>query len=156
MNEIPAIYWMIVIGGLSVMFGLILYYVAMLFKETSLTVATTREVVSDSRSLVQNSNKLLEQANEIVDKFNRLYGETFAHIKPIIGNHPRLMGLDGQSKMSKSLNNAIYLSDSEKEIEQKVQLMYTDPKHIHVEDPGNVEGNVVFHYLDIFILFSKL
>lgn len=59
-------------------------------------------------------------------------------------------GLDGNAKMSKSLNNAIYLSDDAKTVEQKVMSMYTDPQHIHVEDPGKVEGNTVFTYLDIF------
>lgn len=93
---------------------------------------------------------VLEQANEIVDSFNRIYGETFARIKGLTGEHGRLMGIDGNAKMSKSLNNAIYLSDTTKEVEQKVMQMYTDPLHIHVEDPGEVKGNVVFAYLDIF------
>ncbi len=94
---------------------------------------------------------VIEQANEIVEKFNRFYGgEVFQKIKTIISETPRLVGLDGGAKMSKSLNNAIYLSDSSEEIERKVGLMYTDPAHIHVEDPGHVEGNVVFAYLDIF------
>lgn len=93
---------------------------------------------------------VLEQSNEIVDTFNRVYGRTFERIVPIRAAHGRLPGLDGKAKMSKSLGNAIYLSDSTKEIEQKVQMMYTDPKHIHVDDPGKVEGNVVFTYLDVF------
>ncbi len=93
---------------------------------------------------------VLEQANEIIDTFNRIYGQTFARIKGITGTHGRLMGIDGNAKMSKSLNNAIYLSDSAKELERKVMLMYTDPMHIHVSDPGEVKGNVVFSYLDIF------
>lgn len=93
---------------------------------------------------------VLEQANEIVDSFNRIYGETFARIKGITGEHGRLMGIDGNAKMSKSLNNAIFLADTAKEVEQKVMQMYTDPTHIHVQDPGEVKGNVVFAYLDIF------
>ncbi len=92
----------------------------------------------------------LEQANEIIQKFNAIYGEVFAKIKPIVSAHPRLMGLDGNAKMSKSLGNAIYLADTTEEIEKKVMMMYTDPGHIHVDDPGKVEGNVVFSYLDIF------
>lgn len=92
----------------------------------------------------------IEQANEIVDSFNRFYGETFSRIKPLVGNTPRLIGIDGNSKMSKSLNNGIYLSDSTDVIIKKVISMYTDPKHIHIEDKGTVEGNVVFTYLDIF------
>lgn len=93
---------------------------------------------------------VLEQVNEIVDDFNRLYGETFTRVKHLVGETPRLMGTDGNVKMGKSLNNAIYLSDSYEEISKKVMSMYTDPNHIHVNDPGKVEGNVVFAYLDIF------
>ncbi len=93
---------------------------------------------------------VIEQVNEIVDTFNRYYGKVFNKVKHLVGDTPRLIGIDGNSKMGKSLNNGIYLSDSLKEITQKVMSMYTDPKHIHVEDPGNVEGNVVFSYLDIF------
>jgi tryptophanyl-tRNA synthetase len=93
---------------------------------------------------------VLEQANEIAHKFNSLYGETFLKIEPIISHAPRLMGIDGGAKMSKSLNNAIFLSDDAETIKKKVMQMYTDPKHIHVNDPGNVEGNVVFDYLTIF------
>lgn len=93
---------------------------------------------------------VLEQANEIVQKFNSIYGDVFEKIKPVVGTHSRLMGIDGNAKMSKSLNNAIYLSDEIETIEEKVMAMYTDPGHIHVENPGKVEGNVVFSYLDIF------
>ncbi len=93
---------------------------------------------------------VIEQANEIVLKFNSLYGETFQKIKPVISETPRLIGTDGNSKMGKSLNNGIFLSDTKEEISKKVMNMYTDPRHIHVEDPGKVEGNVVFTYLDIF------
>lgn len=93
---------------------------------------------------------VIEQVNEIVDTFNRYYGNTFSRVKHLVGNTPRLIGTDGNVKMGKSLNNGIYLSDSFDEISKKVMSMYTDPKHIHVEDPGQVEGNVVFTYLDIF------
>ena len=93
---------------------------------------------------------VIEQANEIVDSFNRFYGETFKRIKSLVGNTPRLVGVGGNVKMSKSLNNGIYLSDSFEEISKKVMSMYTDPNHIHVNDPGSVKGNVVFTYLDIF------
>ncbi|MFA6273900.1 MAG: tryptophan--tRNA ligase [Candidatus Paceibacterota bacterium] len=92
----------------------------------------------------------IEQTNEIVDDFNRIYGKTFERVKHLVGDTPRLIGIDGNTKMSKSLNNSIYLSDSYEEISKKVMNMYTDPKHIHVEDKGEVEGNVVFTYLDIF------
>jgi tryptophanyl-tRNA synthetase len=92
----------------------------------------------------------IEQANEIVLKFNSLYGEIFQKVKPVLSDTLRLIGIDGNAKMSKSLNNAIYLADSYEEISKKVMNMYTDPNHIHVQDPGKVEGNVVFTYLDIF------
>ncbi|PIP69017.1 tryptophan--tRNA ligase [Candidatus Nomurabacteria bacterium CG_4_9_14_0_2_um_filter_32_10] len=98
----------------------------------------------------EDQKPMIEQTNEIVDDFNRFYGETFNHVKHLVGNTPRLVGIDGSSKMGKSLNNAIYLSDSYEEISKKVMDMYTDPNHIHVEDRGKVEGNVVFTYLDIF------
>jgi tryptophanyl-tRNA synthetase len=93
---------------------------------------------------------VIEQANEIVAKFNSVYGETFRKIEPVLSDAPRLIGIDGNAKASKSLNNAIFLDDSSEEIERKVMMMYTDPKHIHAADPGSVKGNVVFAYLDIF------
>ena len=93
---------------------------------------------------------VIEQVNEIVLKFNSLYGETFQKVKPVLSEITRLVGVDGNAKMSKSLNNAIYLSDGKEEISKKVMNMYTDPNHIHVEDKGKVKGNVVFTYLDIF------
>lgn len=93
---------------------------------------------------------VLEQANEIIEKFNRFYGETFQKIKPLISKTPRLVGIDGKAKMSKSLGNAIFLADSPEVIEEKVMKMYTDPDHIHAKDPGKIEGNVVFAYLDAF------
>lgn len=91
---------------------------------------------------------VLEQANEIIDSFNRIYGQTFSRIKGV--STKRLIGIDGDAKMSKSLGNTINLSDDEKTIIAQVRKMYTDPTHIHKEDQGKVEGNVVFAYLDIF------
>lgn len=96
---------------------------------------------------------MLEQTNEIVSSFNRIYGETLVPCKAILNENKiaqRLPGLDGNAKMSKSLNNGIYLSDSSDVIYKKVMSMYTDPNHIKVEDPGKVEGNMVFTYLDVF------
>jgi tryptophanyl-tRNA synthetase len=93
---------------------------------------------------------VIEQANEIVDKFNALYGETFSHIEAVLSDAPRLVGIDGQAKASKSLGNAIFLDDDASEIERKVLQMYTDPSHLKLSAPGKVEGNVVFDYLDIF------
>jgi len=98
----------------------------------------------------EDQKPMIEQTNEIVDDFNRIYGETFKRVKHLVGDTPRLVGIDGNSKMGKSLNNGIYLSDSYEVISKKVMDMYTDPNHIHVEDKGQVEGNVVFTYLDIF------
>lgn len=94
---------------------------------------------------------MIEQTNEIVRAFNRIYdANVLVEAKGLISSVPRLSGIDGKAKMSKSLGNAIYLSDSADEVAKKVMQMYTDPNHIRVEDPGNVEGNVVFTYLDIF------
>lgn len=93
---------------------------------------------------------VIEQANEIVTKFNTLYGELFQKINPVLSDTSRLVGIDGNAKASKSLGNAIFLDDSIDEIKTKVMSMYTDPGHVRVTDPGQVEGNVVFTYLDIF------
>lgn len=98
----------------------------------------------------EDQKPMIEQTNEIVDSFNRIYGETFTHVKHLLSSTPRLVGIDGNAKMSKSLGNGIYLADSDETIEEKVKAMYTDPGHIHITDPGKVEGNVVFTYLDIF------
>jgi len=93
----------------------------------------------------------IEQTNEIINAFNRMYNtDIFGHVTGKVSTVGRLPGVDGKAKMSKSLGNAIYLSDSADVIAEKVMKMYTDPDHIHVNDPGKVEGNVVFSYLDIF------
>lgn len=96
---------------------------------------------------------MLEQTREIVRTFNRVYNcdvlvEPKGYFPP--KGQGRLSGLDGNAKMSKSLGNAIYLADDAKTVQKKVMSMYTDPNHIHVEDPGKVEGNTVFTYLDVF------
>ncbi len=94
---------------------------------------------------------MIEQANEIVRKFNALYNCNFLkESKAILSSTPRLTGVDGKAKASKSLGNAIFLSDSKEDVKQKVMSMYTDPDHIKISDPGKVEGNVVFAYLDAF------
>lgn len=93
---------------------------------------------------------MIEQTREIVAKFNNLYGKTLHEPEALLGDFPRLVGTDGQAKMSKSLNNAILLSDFSEEVEKKVMSMYTDPNRVHVTDPGQVEGNPVFVYLDVF------
>lgn len=96
---------------------------------------------------------MIEQTQEIVHKFNSVYGETLTMPKIMLPDNQaclRLPGTDGKAKMSKSLNNCIYLSDPEDEIKKKVMSMYTDPTHLQVSDPGHVEGNPVFIYLDAF------
>jgi tryptophanyl-tRNA synthetase len=92
----------------------------------------------------------VELAREMARRFNNLYGETFPEPEPIIGDVPLLIGTDGQSKMSKSVGNAIYLSDDAETVKQKVMNMYTDPKRLRTTDPGTVEGNPVFIYHDAF------
>lgn len=93
---------------------------------------------------------MIEQANEIARKFNSYYGAVFKEVGGLVGDAARLPGIDGKAKMSKSLGNGIYLSDSNEEIERKVRGMYTDPNHVNKESPGRIEGNVVFTYLDVF------
>lgn len=93
---------------------------------------------------------MIEQTREIVRKFNRLYGETLMEPKEMLSAFRRLPGTDGKEKMSKSLGNAIFLSDSAETVREKVMKMYTDPTRIHPTDPGHVEGNPVFTYLDAF------
>jgi len=94
---------------------------------------------------------MLEQTVEVVRKFNRTYkAGVLVEPKALVPKISRLPGIDGEAKMSKTLNNAIYLSDDEDTIVKKVKKMYTDPNHLRVEDPGKVEGNPVFTYLDIF------
>ncbi len=96
---------------------------------------------------------MIEQTREIVHKFNSVYGETLVTPEMMLPENSaclRLPGTDGKAKMSKSLGNCIYLSDTPKEIKKKVNSMYTDPQHLQIEDPGHIEGNVVFTYLDAF------
>lgn len=93
---------------------------------------------------------MIEQTQEIVDKFNAIYGQTLNRPDGYYGEIGRLVGTDGKAKMSKSLGNCIYLSDSKEEVEKKVKSMYTDPNHLKATDPGKVEGNPVFIYHDAF------
>ncbi|WP_034385341.1 tryptophan--tRNA ligase [Deinococcus sp. YIM 77859] len=93
---------------------------------------------------------MIEQTREIVRRFNHLYAPVLVEPQALVGEVARLPGLDGKAKMSKSLGNAIFLSDSADEVARKVRGMYTDPGHLRVEDPGQVEGNPVFAYLDAF------
>lgn len=96
---------------------------------------------------------MIELTNEIVRRFNGVYGPVLNECKVLLPENQaccRLPGIDGKAKMSKSLGNCIYLSDSAKELKKKVNLMYTDPQHLRIEDPGHLEGNTVFTYLDAF------
>ena len=96
---------------------------------------------------------MIEQTREIVRKFNSVYGDTLVEPQILLPDNKaclRLPGTDGKAKMSKSLGNCIYLSDSADVVKEKVRGMYTDPDHIKVSDPGKVEGNTVFTYLDAF------
>ena len=101
----------------------------------------------------EDQEPMIEQAREIVRKFNSIYGETLVEPDILLPDNKaclRLPGIDGKAKMSKSLGNCIYLSDTPEEVKRKVMSMYTDPDHIRVEDPGKIEGNCVFTYLDAF------
>jgi tryptophanyl-tRNA synthetase len=101
----------------------------------------------------EDQSPMVEQAREIVRKFNSLYGETLTEPEIMLPDNKasmRLPGTDGKAKMSKSLGNCIYLSDTEEDVKKKVMSMYTDPNHIKVSDPGQIEGNTVFTYLDAF------
>ena len=96
---------------------------------------------------------MLEQCKEIVHKFNTVYGDTLTDPEIVLSSNTaclRLPGIDGKAKMSKSLGNCIYLSDEEDVVKKKIMSMFTDPNHLRVEDPGKVEGNPVFIYLDAF------
>jgi tryptophanyl-tRNA synthetase len=94
---------------------------------------------------------LIEITNEIVRRFNRVYDtDVLKESRAVLGGTQRLVGIDGKNKASKSLGNAIFLSDTDDEIKSKIWQMYTDPEHITVSSPGKVEGNVVFAYLDAF------
>ena len=101
----------------------------------------------------ENQMPMIEQTKEIVHKFNSVYGETLVDPKILLPEQEaclRLPGIDGKAKMSKSLGNCIYLSEEPEDIKKKVMSMYTDPDHIRVQDPGKIEGNTVFTYLDAF------
>ena len=101
----------------------------------------------------EDQEPMLEQAREIVRRFNSTYGEVLVEPSILLPNNSaclRLPGTDGKAKMSKSLGNCIYLSDSAQDIKKRVMSMFTDPDHLRIEDPGKVEGNTVFTYLDAF------
>ncbi len=119
------------------------YYPVLMAADILLPKANLVPVGKDQKAHV-------EFTRDIAIKFNNLYGEVFPIPESLIGEVPTLPGVDGQAKMGKSLGNAIFLTDSAQEVEKKVMSMYTDPKRIHATDPGEVEGNPVFIYLDAF------
>lgn len=101
----------------------------------------------------EDQEPMIEQTREIVRRFNLIYGDTLVEPEILLPDNAaclRLPGIDGKAKMSKSLGNCIYLSDTTEEVRKKVKIMYTDPSHLRVEDPGHLEGNAVFTYLDAF------
>ena len=132
-------------GGESIPVGFFTYPISQaaditLFKATTVPAGEDQE-------------PMLEQSREIVRRFNHIYGDTLVEPSIMLPTNAvccRLPGTDGKAKMSKSLGNCIYLSDSAKELKKKVNSMYTDPEHIHIEQPGHLEGNTVFIYLDAF------
>ena len=107
----------------------------------------------------EDQSPMIEQTREIVHKFNSVYGETLVEPKILLPDNEaclRLPGIDGKAKMSKSLGNCIYLAEDPKDIKKKVMSMFTDPNHIRIEDPGSLEGNTVFTYLDASAMTSIL
>lgn len=118
-------------------------------------VSQTADIAAFKASLIpvgDDQEPMMEQAREIVRTFNNTYGNVLVEPEGVFPpkGQGRIPGIDGNAKMSKSLGNTIYLSDDEDTLKQKVMSIYTDPNHIHMEDPGKIEGNVVFTYLDIF------
>jgi tryptophanyl-tRNA synthetase len=115
-----------------------------------LQVADILGVQADLVPVGEDQLPHLELTNEVARKFNSTYGEVFKEIQPMVGRVKRLVGTDGNTKMTKSLNNCIYLADSEAQVKERVMRMFTDPTRLHATDPGKVEGNPVFIYHDIF------
>ncbi|KKS14087.1 tryptophan--tRNA ligase [Candidatus Daviesbacteria bacterium RIFOXYD1_FULL_41_10] len=121
-----------------------------LFYYPVLMAADILSIKGDLVPVGKDQKAHVEFARDIAQKFNDLYGKTFVIPEPLVGEIPTLPGTNGQSKMGKSLGNAIFLTDFAEEVEKKVMGMYTDPKRVHATDPGTVEGNPVFVYLDAF------
>ena len=117
-------------------------------------VSQTADITAFKAQLIpvgEDQLPLIEIANEIVRRFNRIYNtNVLLEAEAMVGKVGRLVGIDGKAKASKSLNTAIFMSDSSEILKQKIYSMYTDPNHIKVSDPGKVDGNVVFAYLDAF------
>ncbi len=127
-------------------------------------ISQTADITAFNATIVpagEEQEPMLEQAREIVRKFNDIYGDTLVEPKILLPDNKnclRLPGTDGKAKMSKSLGNCIYLSDTKEEVNKKVMSMFTDPNHLKVSDPGKIEGNTVFIYLEAFVtdeMFTK-
>ena len=120
-------------------------------------ISQTADITAFNATIVpagEDQEPMLEQAREIVRKFNAIYGDTLVEPKILLPDNKnclRLPGTDGKAKMSKSLGNCIYLSDTEEEVNKKVMSMFTDPNHLKASDPGKIEGNTVFIYLEAFV-----
>ncbi len=120
-------------------------------------ISQTADITAFGTTIVpvgEDQKPMIEQAREIVKAFNSTYGEVLTmpeHVVPKLKSQARLVGTDGKGKMSKSLGNCIYLSDEPEVIKQKVMSIYTDPDHIKISDPGKIEGNIAFEYLDAFV-----
>lgn len=117
-------------------------------------ISQTADIVLFGADLVpvgEDQLPIVEFANDVVDKFNYNFNTSILkRVKPILSENSRVLGIDGKNKMSKSLGNAIYLSDTEKVVNEQIYKMFTDPNHIKISDPGKIEGNMVFTFLDIF------
>ena len=116
-------------------------------------VSQTADILLSKAHLVPTGDDQLphiEMTREIVRKFNKSYGQVFPEPQALVGRVPRLVGIDGQAKTSKSLDNCIYLGDDEETVNRKVMSMYTDPTRVHATDPGHVDGNPVFMFHDAF------
>lgn len=120
-------------------------------------ISQTADITAFNATIVpagEDQEPMLEQAREIVRKFNAIYGDTLVEPKILLPDNKnclRLPGTDGKAKMSKSLGNCIYLSDTQEEVNKKVMSMFTDPNHLKASDPGKIEGNTVFIYLEAFV-----
>lgn len=119
----------------------------------SYPISQTADIVLFGAELVpvgSDQMPIIHFANDLAQRSNTVFGTDFAYIQPQLSTKSRLLGLDGQNKMSKSLGNAIFLQDSAEDVWQKVRAMYTDANHLKISDPGNILGNVVFDHLDAF------
>lgn len=117
-------------------------------------IAQTADIILFDGELVPvgiDQMPILEFGNDVIDRFHHLFNcNMFKRIKPLLSENSKLVGIDGNNKMSKSLGNAIMLGDDSKTVNRKVFQMFTDPTHVHIKDPGKLEGNVVFEFLNVF------